>query len=218
MTTYINLPTKRPDALREWAFDCADRAIRVHAVAALRAAGLTELWPDATTVRTAEEVAALRAAGLAQEAARLAALPPIRDAETAVAAYAGADIAARAAHSRAAAYRASAATWAADATRYDADDDDASYAASWAIVHTPGAGRASVARDLARIARAVGASRVARAADAYADAYAARAVHYAGVARVAYYASRAADAKEAERQRQSQRLAELVGLEDDADT
>ncbi len=60
------------DALRQFAFEAADRAVHVHTVRALRAAGLDD------------------------EADRLAALPPITDAETAYAA-ADADAAAYAA-------------------------------------------------------------------------------------------------------------------------
>ncbi len=53
--------------LRQWACECADRAVRIHAPAALRAAGLTE------------------------HADRLAALAPITDRETAIAAWGAAD-------------------------------------------------------------------------------------------------------------------------------
>ncbi len=56
------------DALRQFAYECADRAVHVHTVRALRAAGLDD------------------------EADRLAALPPITDEQTAsVAAHAAAD-------------------------------------------------------------------------------------------------------------------------------
>ena len=82
-----------PDMLRRYAYECADRAVRIHAVAALRAAGL------------------------GAQADTLAALPKIVDKKTARAAYSAAD-AANAAY--AAAYAASAAS-AADERLWQAD-------------------------------------------------------------------------------------------------
>ena len=98
------------DALRRFAFECADRAVRVHAVAALRSAGLTT------------------------EADRLAALPPITDEKAAAAAYTASYAAADAAYAAAyAAVRAAASTAASTAAHaaatYATLAADAAYAA-----------------------------------------------------------------------------------------
>ncbi len=173
------------DALRQFAFEAADRAVRI-------------------------AVVTLRAVGLADHADQLAACQPITDEQTASvaaraadAAYAAvraarhaADAAVRAArHAADAAYAATSAASAAAHAAYYADA--AAHAAYYADAAADAAHAAAYADAAAYAAASTAASTAAYYADAAADAALAADAAYA-----------------AEREWQARRLAELVGLEE----
>jgi len=136
----------------------------------------------------------LRDAGLGDRADLLESLSPVRDEQTARAAYTAADAAYAAAYATAdaAAYAAAYAAHAAGATAY-ATADAAAYAAAYAA-HAAGATAYATADAAAyAAARAADAARAARAADA-ARAAGATAYATAYAAARAAYAARAADA------------------------